>query len=200
NHRKHAGLLLDLDRRTLGLHGLAAGEGTWLADYRFCADDDREVAVCDGAGFDSRRLVHDDRAGAAVDNHLRVILSRADIQAFHIRDKCHTLVAAFRRAYLDCPAVQRLRCTLPEFFVDRIHDALGIGKVRAVKLEPDDVVLAQRNRHGTLDGRTAGDPAYAQVIDLDLAAAGGRAKAPYQQVALSHAVDLSVGPFQRRHQ
>ena len=154
----------------------------------------------DGASLDRCCMIHDHRTGTAIDNNLGLALGPANIQALHVCEECHALVAALRRAHLNCPPIQRGGDTRTESCVDRVHNAFGIGKIRAVKLEPDHVVLAQSDRHCALDRRTAGNASHPQMIDLHLATAGGRAEAPDQQVALSHPINLAVGSLERRHQ
>src|SRR5690348_14107141 len=140
--------------------------------------------MSDGAWLYRRSLVHHDRTGPAVDDHLGLGLSRTDIQALHFRHECHTLVGARGCPYLDGPAVQRGSRTLAESDIDGIHRPPGSGKIGRVKLEPNGIVLRECRGHGALNRRPAGNTPDAQMVNLHLAAAGGSPKSAHQQVTL----------------
>ncbi len=98
------------------------------------------------------------------------------------------------------PAIQRQSSAFAESHVDRIHDPPGGGKISRVKVEPDDIVLAQGYRHRALDCRAAGDAPDAQMVDLHLAAAGRRARTRRPADCPGHPIDLAIGALERRHQ
>lgn len=192
-----AGLLLDVDGGFFGHHGLSTRQGVGLADDGGGRNADGQVAVGNGAGAQRDRLVEHDGAGARVDDDLGGANRGLHGQLFHLGNEAHAAIGVGGGLDLHSAAVQGLGHAVTKLAVHGLGHLAGGLEVRGAQAQVDGVAFLQRGGYRALHLGAFGDAAHAEVVDGDLAATSGGARAGHDQVALGKGIDFAISAFER---
>ena len=151
----------------------------------------RTGTQCDG-------LVQHDGAGARIDDDLGSGDGGFHRQFFEFGDEVDTVIRVAGGLHLDYATVECLGHADAEMCIDGSRDLVCSLEVGGVQAQADAGAFEYRGRYRAFHLGPFGDASYAQVVDGDLAAAGGSAGTGDDQIALGHGVDLAVGTLEWR--